>query len=91
MKYTFRITSKITKSARQRLNRRCARTLEFDNCSDANPMRIGRNEYAPRLSVDEVGDGWDGYSGKSLKLHLVHKSARRAMVIAGTTFDYDVL
>jgi len=91
MKMTFTITSKISKEQRALLNYAAAKDYEFANVDDAAVVKVGRNQYASLRWVNgDLRDGDDGFEGKKMEEHFTHKAARRAMVYAHTTFNYEL-
>jgi hypothetical protein len=66
------ITSHLTKTQRQRINRKARFYEETENIFERAFQHVGRNQYAPLHDVDE------------------HNIARQMMLIAYTTFDYEL-
>lgn len=74
-----KITSKLSHSQRQRINRAADRFISFDSGSCANEYAFGRdskraNRYFPII--------------KGVRCHNI---ARNMMIVAGATFDYEVV
>jgi len=87
----FTITSKISKTHRSLLNRAAAKDAELGNVDSAAVVKVGRNQYASLRVVDgDLRDGDEGFTGQKLIEHFTHKAARRAMVYAHVTFNYEL-
>jgi hypothetical protein len=81
----IKITSALSLSQRVRLNRRCAKNLalaEQGMLDDCSFVRSGRNQYAP-IAALEPADHCE-------EINRLHAMARRMMVVAGTTFLYNI-